>query len=246
MEHVSIDENSPVPAYYQLYEALTKVVEGMKPGNRLPTERELAEDCGLARSTVRQALNRLEADGVIGRRQGAGTYVTARRFVQDISLLTGFSNMFPKSWRISTRVASLRLVPVPPHVNFTGVDCERAVELRRVRDVDRVPMSFETVWLPGDRCAALVDATRPFTSLYAALAELGVYPHSGHERLSATCLDDFEAAHLGQRAGAPALLIDRHTFDRDGISVEQVKTLLRADRFAFSTDLALNPSERKP
>lgn len=47
------------------------------PGNRLPAERRLAEELGVARNTLREALNQLERQGLISRRLGAGTFVTS-------------------------------------------------------------------------------------------------------------------------------------------------------------------------
>lgn len=49
-----------------------------KPGDRVPTERVLAEKYGLARNTVRAVLQELERDGLISRHIGRGTFVTGR------------------------------------------------------------------------------------------------------------------------------------------------------------------------
>src|SRR5882672_3390222 len=48
---------------------------GWKPGVRLPSERELVQEFGCARMTVHRALRELEAEGLIERRQGSGSYV---------------------------------------------------------------------------------------------------------------------------------------------------------------------------
>jgi GntR family transcriptional repressor for pyruvate dehydrogenase complex len=47
----------------------------LRPGDRLPTERELAAELGLSRPTVRSALQSLSAMGVVHSRQGAGTFI---------------------------------------------------------------------------------------------------------------------------------------------------------------------------
>ena len=51
------------------------IVNGEFPGGRIPPETELAEALGVSRTTVRDALSRLEMEGSISRRQGAGTFV---------------------------------------------------------------------------------------------------------------------------------------------------------------------------
>lgn len=52
------------------------IVEGkLKPGDKLPPERELAKQMGVSRPTLREAINKLEARGLLEQRQGGGTYV---------------------------------------------------------------------------------------------------------------------------------------------------------------------------
>jgi GntR family transcriptional repressor for pyruvate dehydrogenase complex len=61
-------------------EALAEMVEraGLQVGDRLPPEVALATALGVGRSTIREALNRWEGLGLIRRRRGDGTYITAR------------------------------------------------------------------------------------------------------------------------------------------------------------------------
>jgi DNA-binding GntR family transcriptional regulator len=78
-----IDRSSPVPFHFQLSELLEQEIsENRWPrGLRLPSEAELCSHFGVSRSTVRQALGRLEQEGLIGREKGRGSYVadTQRR-----------------------------------------------------------------------------------------------------------------------------------------------------------------------
>ena len=79
----SIDKNSPVPAYRQLIKQITSLInEGkLKPGDKLPTERELATLLKVARGTVKKAYELLSRDRIIETTQGRGTFVSS---VQDI------------------------------------------------------------------------------------------------------------------------------------------------------------------
>jgi len=244
---VEIDSSSPVPVYYQLYEALREQLGNapLVPGARLATERAIAESAGVSRQTVRQALARLEREGLVHRRQGDGTYVSEPRLDGSLRVLSGFtSELSRRGLRVRNRILDLRLVAAPPSVRETlGVDGRRdgAVMLRRVRLLDGAPATLETVWLPADRFAALVDIPMENRSLYATLREqFGTEPHRATERLGATVLDEFEASELDRRPGDPALLVERTTYDRDDRPIEAVKSLLRADRFSFSAELDLD------
>lgn len=233
-----VDTTSPIPAYYQVYEGLRESLTRMEPGSRLPAERELASRFGITRTTLRQALDRLEADQLITRRQGSGTRVSRPRIVHDARVLSGFTSEYQaRGLDVTSKILSLKVVRNPPHVAFEGTDSDHAVELRRVRYVGHEPMSLEAVWLPATTSAGLLEFDPPFTSLYSALAELGIFPTRGTESLSATNLDAFQAHQLEQRPGAAALVVDRRTFDDSGTSVEQVTSLIRADRFALTTEL---------
>src|SRR5207244_13285930 len=74
--------------YLQLRDLLAVLVRQLPPGAALPTERELTDRFGVSRSTVRQALTRLEAEQRIFRRQGSGTYVAEPKIEQPLELVS--------------------------------------------------------------------------------------------------------------------------------------------------------------
>lgn len=246
MAGVEVDISSPVPAYYQLYEALRSQLGSapFTPGARLSTERSIADSVGVSRQTVRQALARLEREGLIHRRQGDGTYVSEPRLEGSLRVLSGFtSELSRRGLRVRNRVLDLKLVTPPTAVGEAlgiGAVKDGAVMLRRVRLLDGAPAALEAVWLPAGRCAALLEIGMENRSLYATLRELGIEPHRASERLGATVLDEFEASELDRRPGDPALLVERTTYDDLDRPIEAVKSLLRADRFSFSAELDLD------
>lgn len=78
---VAIDKNNPAPAYRQIIKQITSLIhEGkLKPGDKLPTERELASYLKIARGTVKKAYDLLAKDGIIETTQGRGTFVSSRQ-----------------------------------------------------------------------------------------------------------------------------------------------------------------------
>ena len=70
-----IDRHSPVPFYFQMAAALEHEISAGRwtAGSRIPSEPELCKSFGISRSVVRQALQRLEQEGLIIRRKGFGT-----------------------------------------------------------------------------------------------------------------------------------------------------------------------------
>lgn len=248
LREIALDESSPLPVYYQVYEGLRGMLESagdpaIAPGTKLPTERAMAAELGIARATLRQALTRLENDGLVTRRQGDGTYVAEALIRHDINRLQGFTReLTARGKRVRSRLLSFKTTAAPAKLRDTlgvGAGPDEAIELRRVRLLDDEPVTLETVWLPRHRAARLVEFDLNHHSLYDALHAIGVVPVRGREELTATTLDEFEASHLDQRSGAPALHISRVTFDDAGQCVECVKTIIRADRFMIQTSLDL-------
>ncbi len=93
----------------------TMIIErGMKPGDRLPTELELAEEFGVSRSTLREAMKFLRAENVVVIRQGSGTFVSAGTGIGEDPLGLNFtdqknllSNLFETRMLIEPQIAGL-------------------------------------------------------------------------------------------------------------------------------------------
>ncbi len=89
----------------------------LKPDDMLPGERQLAQDLDLSRTTVRQALSELVAEGVLYRRHGKGTYVAPNRLEQNLTWLKGFAEeLREQNMNPAVRILAARLEPAPAEV----------------------------------------------------------------------------------------------------------------------------------
>ncbi len=159
------------PARTMLRARLREVVSDMQVGDRLPGERDLAERWGVARMTLRGAIDALVTEGLLERRHGSGTYVTPRPLVRVLGL-TSFSQdmrergLVPGSrlMAFSTRpadaalAAQLRIPVDEPVFNFT-----------RIRLGSGEPMAVETTWIPVGYVPGLAERDLS-GSLYEVLA----------------------------------------------------------------------------
>jgi GntR family transcriptional regulator len=84
---IQIDKDSPVPLHAQLSLQIgLAIARGeFRPGDRLPTVRQLAVDCKVNSNTVARVYLELEHDGVVETRRGQGTFVSARAIQSDPS-----------------------------------------------------------------------------------------------------------------------------------------------------------------
>lgn len=86
-----IDKSSPIPQYFQLQTWLKEqILQGVfKADDKIPTEEELVQLTGLARATVRQAIQNLTNMGYLIRKKGLGTFVTIPQINPDKQIIIG-------------------------------------------------------------------------------------------------------------------------------------------------------------
>jgi GntR family transcriptional regulator len=81
MPLLSVDPSRGEPLFQQLVDAVKRAVAtgALRPGDRLPSVRELAQDLVVNPNTIAKAFRALEQEGVTVSRQGTGTFVADRR-----------------------------------------------------------------------------------------------------------------------------------------------------------------------
>lgn len=127
-----------------------------RPGDRLPPEQELAEELGVSRGTLRLALERLESNGEIIRRQGSGTFVgrvaQPAAFSAGLEVLESYASLAKRQGkRLTTRDLEIEKTKVPGYV-------AEALELRRGT---RVPLVTRTLLADGTVAAFMRDFVHP-------------------------------------------------------------------------------------
>ena len=232
------------PRYRQVADLLqSDIVSGaMQAGQRVPSERSIAEQHGLSRMTARQAVELLVRRGVVFRRPGSGTYVAPARVEHTLQRFAGFSEqMRSQGIEPGGRVLSVELIEEEdPVVELAlGLETgERFWTLRRVRFGDGEPLVIERSHVPAAICPDLGDHDLAHGSLYDLMrSSYGVDPVRAHETIEPTACEPEDARHLSTRAGAPAILVTRIAYDGRGRSVEHALDLYRGDRARFVIDL---------
>lgn len=219
-------------------------------GVKLPTERDLAEQYGVSRQTVREALDELERACLVTRRQGSGTYVAERRLEQ--SVLGHFSivdALRSSGESIETTVLSQDLVGALPAVaDSLGLERDASVvELFRLRGVGGEAFMFERTWLPAERLPGIAGADVASDGLYATLREhYGVVLVRAVESFEPIVLHADEAEYLGEQEGRPALMLLRTTYDDQDRPIEAARAILRADRCRSLVERRVHEPPRSP
>lgn len=239
----TLDPARPAPLYQQLQQAVRDAIEQktLKADEALPAERDLAEALSVSRITVRKAFDGLVAEGLLSRRQGAGTFVAAR-VEKSFSKLTSFSeDMAARGRKATSSWLGKSQGTVTPEESLTlGLSPGTAVyRFQRIRYADGLPMALEYSTVPASSLPSLeaVEA-----SLYQALDANGQRPTRALQRLRAVLFSAEQAELLGVAAGAAGLLIERRAFAPNGQTVEVTQSFYRGDAYDFVAELNDGPA----
>lgn len=207
---------------------LQSLAEGeWKPGDRLPTEPELAERFGVAISTVRAGVGELTAAGVLNRRQGKGTFV-ARHDPRTQHFR--FSNIYDSRQRkiSSTReIVAMRKVRADRQtIKLLALDADAAPYVHRVSAISRtetatigvMELILPVVLFPTLRLQDIEPTGENLYSVYQRVC--GVTVLRMEERVSARTADAAIAKTLKVRAGHPVMLVERIAYTFNNVPIE--------------------------
>ena len=233
---VDLDRSSPMPLWSQLARQLEAAITrgDLRPGQRLDTEVDLAERCGLSRPTVRRAIEDLVAQGLLVRRRGVGTQVVQAPVQRPLELSSLHDDLAATGRRPSTRVLACAVVPADDAVaTALGLPSgEPVVALERLRSAQGEPLALLRNWLPAD-LGELSATLLAEDGLYALLRRYGVHLRIANQRIGATVAEPDQARLLGCRAGDALVTMERLSYDDNGRPVELGRHLYRADSYSF-------------
>ncbi|MEQ1771820.1 MAG: GntR family transcriptional regulator [Devosia sp.] len=232
------------PLYLQLKRWIEDAVArgAIKPGDALPSERDLATRVDVSRVTVRKAVQHLVREGLLIQRHGSGTFVAPHpnRVEQSLSQLTSFAE------DMARRGMALRSVwldrglyePSPEETIALGLPAgEPVARVARLRISDETPLAIERAAIGS---SILPDPQAIGTSLYAHLEKSGNRPVRAIQRIRAASLGEEDARLLEVAPGAASLHIERTSYLGSGRVVEFTRSIYRGDTYDFVAELRLS------
>ncbi len=249
----ALEAQEALPRYQEVAHALIgAIVGGVYPvGSTLPTETGLCEQFGVSRFTIREALRRLCAEGLVTRRPRVGTVVVSNhprtpyhQSLESIDDLMQYSvgthleiiGFGEYTHRSGARVA----LPIPP-----GQTWHCALAVRHLSGDGR-PVCVTRVYLnPGLKGIVERVGRRPGPIYKLIEQHYGLQVTRVEQNVTAAALGRDDAAILKARKGFPALRIVRAYYVADGTLVEVADSLHPADRFSYAMTIgrARDPAE---
>lgn len=221
------------PRYIQIAALMRqRVVRGQWPvGHRLPSLDELGVEFGVARVTVRQAMDALVREGLVSARRGRGTFVTAqparRQWLTVQTTLEALADAYRDDKpQIVTIDESVTQAPIRAE---DGASADRYVYMRRVHSKDGEPYSVVDLYLADSVFRRDPERFRTETviPILAAMKEGGV--HRAEQSLSIGTADMQVARHLNIPVNSPVAEVRRVFLDAAGTVIYLGEVTYRGD-----------------
>ena len=212
------------PLYLQLRDALAeRIAHGeWKPGTAIPNESDLAREFGVSSGTMRKALDMMEAEHLLTRRQGRGTFVNDQ---SSDEMAMRFNNVRNREGqRVSGRVRTLETtegkanererdrLDLQPH--------DTVYRVRRVRLHGDKPFMSEETTFPAALFPGLMEAKNPSHRITVLAQQFRLLLGKAEERISIGRASAKVAADLGVAPDSPVMVLDRVVHDLDGRPIE--------------------------
>jgi GntR family transcriptional regulator len=221
---VNPNKFSTRPLYLQVRDALASRIAGgeWKPNSAIPNEGDLAREFGVSSGTMRKALDLMEGERLLTRRQGRGTFVNDQ---SSDELAERFSNIHTVDGeRIAGEIKTLSIVQRPAN----PAECARlrlhaedkVWRIQRVRLHKGEPFMVEEVVTPTSLFPDLDTREGSNHRIVVLAQQYGILLGKGEERLSIGSASPSVADALKVKPGASILVLDRLVHDLDGQAVE--------------------------
>jgi GntR family transcriptional regulator len=233
--------HSPMPRYYRISNLLrNQIVNGVyKKGEPIPTEKQLSDDFGVSRVTIRQSLSLLEQQGMIVKKQGIGTFVSEDVTIQPI-VFTGYIEdiMFQQ---INTKVVDMKIKEVAPSIaicrNLHLPNNAIVTKVERVRHFEEQVISYVENFFPQHVASYIKEEDVKKHSFVKLLDKYGFVQEKATQNISATAASPEIAKKLEIPINSPVLFSEIIIYSKNNEPLTLVHVYNRSDRYQYTVKL---------
>lgn len=225
----------------QIRQSLDMQIDGklLLPGTKLPSERELSELFDTTRTTVKEALFAMEAEGRIYCEDRRGWFVAPPRLIYNPLYRSPFHQMVTEQKRhLETQVLSSRTIVATPTLcqELELPTLSRVHEVRRLRRLDGRVVLLAEHYLKPDRFPGILehDLSQSLTTIYEQ--HYGIHYGRSRFEINPTAAWGEVAQALMLTEGSPILLICCINYDQNGEIIDCDHEYWRHDAVRISVD----------
>ena len=213
------------PLYAQIMHILEQQIRlgRLAPGDKLPTQQQLADYFEVSLAPVKQALRELEERGVVSTRQGRGTYVMDITPLSEEIIEANRIPCFTREMTESEREPSSLVLAIEeitgeqhPHAaeELELKPSDEMVRIERVRRANGRPLCLQCSYFPASELRGIVDRGLGSTEALSVVLreEYGIVITVSRQRITATAATHRDAEYLRVKAGGPLLLVERTAY----------------------------------
>lgn len=236
--------NTILPIYYQIKQTIKNWIinKEFSPGEKIPSENELAEKFNVNRLTIRQAIAQLTQEGFLESRRGEGTFVTENEnLINSFNLETmGFMDdlFYQQISKIKIKSVVMNRV-VPPKLIKEKLelnsDEKEVVQIKRVRILKEKLFTYTINYLPlaiGARMTEKDLYERPLLQILEQ--DMGIRFTEAVQKIEASFADKEVAEKLEIASGSPILFVERIIYTQKHNPVEIFQSSYRGDLYNFT------------
>ncbi len=239
-----INKKSPLPLYYQLKESILNAVKNKEfdVGERLPSERELAEYHNISRMTVKKAVDILVDNGYLIRKQGSGTFVTDYQQSYSISPLLSFTKeMEKKGLNYTTKILNFSEIKDSNAAAKMNLNPKANLfKLERLRLIENKPFLLENTYLAADNFLDLQKNELENNSLFKIIKnKYNIQLSNAEAEVEAVIFDASIAGKMQVKEGMLGLYFEQFSKNENEEIIEYTSAYYRNDnyKFRFTFDL---------
>jgi len=227
------------PLYLTISEDIRKKIRsGALPyGQKLPSERELAENYEIDRKTLRKAISILIDEGLLESLQGKGTYITQQAITYRIETLDNLAQTMTDSGIMpATRLLyKEKRAAGPKYARLLEIDPgDEVLRIVRLRLGDGEPLALQDTYVPVALIPNIEHVDFEMYSLYSLFRKQGIALGRVDESFSFVRITDPEARILGMTEGSLAFVTEDLSFDQAGAVMEFTKSLINNAKLKVS------------
>ncbi|MCK1234764.1 GntR family transcriptional regulator [Streptococcus uberis] len=226
-----------LPAYIKIHDAIKKDIdEGVwLIGDRLPSERDLADHFEVSRMTLRQAVTLLVEEGILERRVGSGTYVASHRVRDKMRGTTSFTEIVHSQGKIpsSKLISYQRQLASDTEIKELQLEpSDYVIRMERIRYADNIPLVFEVASIP-EKFIKDMKRDEITEHFFKTLVSHGFEIGKSRQTIYAKTASERVASYLSVSRGHAILALTQVSYFSNGNPFEYVRSQYVGDRFEF-------------
>ena len=222
------------------HEILNKIKSGeLKNGEKLPTERAFCDIYDISRTTVREALKKLEYEGYVIRKQGSGNFVNIKPMQKKLTKLYTLREMFDEQEiKHEARLVDFTIITCTKALSDKMICAEgdEIIRIERLFLAANVPYTIETTYLKRSIFPDMTGEMIAKNGLYATMKDFGQKPTRAVETIRAINASAEQRRILELPNDVPAIEVERLTYSDDAL-VEYTINIIRNDYFIYTVEL---------